>query len=328
RTAFFAQNPGGDPRSQFPNVHWVQFRASEFWVSNGEVNALADYLPDPAAADTMTREELLPVLQKMRSGTMHNAGNPYGLNIQVNSGFFEPIITDRADTEGMATSWLEYLSEAGGEVKALDNATAAEGMNRYAGLLSRNACHFAPFSWHRWEEYHNQAVDHAQQHFASRSASIPLNSIPKDTEEHARQAILNNGYADHFLQDSFAAGHLVNKTLVMQWWVDYVNQEATDIPFTDYQIVRRGAPDSDVRARMGSAQQRNIAGQGLYHQQPTEGWTDEMDRAVGTSPTDPQSAQERQDRYQREAGSGVTGVDEADREANYQAYLDRVTANG
>jgi hypothetical protein len=321
RTAFFAQNPGGDPRTKFPNVRWIQFSTSELWVSNGEVNALADYLPDPGAADSMTRDELLPVLQKMRSGTMHNTGNPYGMNIQVNSGFFEPIITDRADTDGMATSWLEYISEAGGEVKALDNATAAEGMNRYAGLLSRNACHFAPFSWHRWEEYHNQAVEHAQQHFASRNASIPLNSVPKDTEEHARQAILNNGYADHFLQDSFAAGHLVNKTLVMQWWVDYVNQEATDIPFTDYQIVRRGAPDSDVRARMGSARQRNIAGQELYHRPPTEGWTDEMDREVGISPTDPQSAQERRDRYQREGGSGVTGVDEADREANYQAYL-------
>jgi hypothetical protein len=321
RTAFFAQNPGGDPRGKFPDIRWIQFHTSELWVSNGEVNALADYLPDPAAADTMTREELIPVLQKMRSGTMHNTGNPYGLNIQVSGGFGGPVVTDRADTEGMATNWMEYISEAGGEVKALDNATEGAGLNRYAGLLSRNACHFAPFSWHRWEEYINSALQHAQQHFSSRSQCIPLNAFPKDTEEHARQAILNSGYADHFLEDSFAAGHLVNKTLVMQWWVDYVNQEATDIPFTDYQIVRRGAPDADVRARMGSAQQRNIAGQSLYNRPPAEGLDDELDREAGSGPTDPQSAQERQDYYQREGGSGVTGVDAADREANYQAYL-------
>ena len=27
------------------------------------------------------------------------------------------------------------------------------------------------------------------------------------------------GYADHFLRDSFAAGHLVNKTLLIQWYI-------------------------------------------------------------------------------------------------------------
>jgi hypothetical protein len=321
RTNFFAQNPAGDPRGQFPDVRWIQFRGSSLWASNGEVNALADYLPDPSAADTMTREELVPVLQKMRSGTMHNAGNDYGLNNQVVGGPFTPMIVDAAETQGMATSWVEYLSSAGGEVKAIDNATAEEGTNRYAGLLSRNACHFAPFSWHRWEEYHNQAVDHARQHFASRTDTIPLGSVPTNTEEHARQAILNNGYADHFLQDSFAAGHLVNKTLVMQWWVDYVNKEATNIPFTGLQIVRRGAPDADVRSRMGSAAQPGIAGEALYNRPPAEGPADDRDRRAGTGPTDPQSAQERRDRDGRESGSGVVGTDEADREANYQAYL-------
>ena len=29
------------------------------------------------------------------------------------------------------------------------------------------------------------------------------------------------GYADHFVQDSFAPGHLANKTLVMQWFVEW-----------------------------------------------------------------------------------------------------------
>jgi hypothetical protein len=315
RTNFFAQNPDGDPRAKFPNVRWIQFRNSGLWVTNGEVNALGDYLPDPAAADTMLRSELLPVLQKMRSMTMKMS------NTQEVEGPFGPLPADNNDAEGMATSWLEYLSDAAGDVKAIDNATAAEGTNRYQGLLSRNACHFAPFSWHRWEEYHNQAMEHARLHFASRTSTVPLNSVPRDTEEHARQAILNNGYADHFLQDSFAAGHLVNKTLVMQWWVDYVNQEAIHVPFTDHQIIRRGAPDEDVRERMGSAKQQGIAGREYYHRPPTEGPDDEWDRVAGSGPTDPQSAQERSDRGGRESGSGVTGDGEFDREENYQAYL-------
>lgn len=221
----------------------------------------------------------------------------------------------------MATHWMEFLTEAGGEVKALDEATAGAGTNRYAGLLSRNACHFAPFSWHRWEEDHNQAAGEARQHFASRTSTAPLQDVPKEIEAHARQSILLNGYGDHFLEDSFAAGHLVNKTLVMQWWVDYLNQTDIEIPGTDVHIIRRGQPDPDVMARMGSAVQTGIAGRALYVRPPTDTPTDRSDRELGNAPTDPQTAQERTDRERRLSGSGVTGADSAELEANYQAYL-------
>jgi hypothetical protein len=152
---------------------------------------------------------------------------------------------------------------------------------------------------------------------------VPIKDVPKDTEEHARQALLKGGYADHFLQDSFAAGHLVNKTLVMQWWVDYLNQAAVSIPYTNYQIVRRGQPDADVMSRMGSAAQPGVAGRSLYDDTPNSlsTNTNAEDRIAGTGVTDPQSAQERTGRQRRLEGSGVTGYDDADREANYQAYL-------
>jgi hypothetical protein len=304
---FFSVNPAGDPRGRFPDIRWVQLAGSGLWISNGELNALADYLPDPAAADTMSSEELVPVLQKMRSGIRGATGAEFGLRGD--------------DMRGMAFHWMEFVTEAGGEVKALDEATAGLGTDRYAGLLSRNACHFAPFSWHRWEQYHNEAAEEARAHFASRTVTAPLRDVPKDAETHARQAILKNGYGDHFLQDSFAAGHLVNKTLVMQWWVDYLNQAAVTIPFTGTQIVRRGQPDADVMARMGSAAQPGVAGRDLYDRTPASSDTNRDDREFGTGVTDPQTAQERTDRERRLSGSGVTGRDEADHEANYQAYL-------
>ena len=47
RMMFFSTDPGGDPRGRFPDVRWVQLAGSGLWVSNGELNALADYLPDP-----------------------------------------------------------------------------------------------------------------------------------------------------------------------------------------------------------------------------------------------------------------------------------------
>ena len=59
----------------------------------------------------------------------------------------------------------------------------------------------------------------------------------------------------------------------------------------------------------------------LYGSTPTGGPTNRDDRLVGTGAIDPQTAQERTDRERRVSGSGVTGADAADREANYQAYL-------
>jgi hypothetical protein len=308
RTTFFAEDPGRDPRKSFPDIRWVQLSGSGLWVSNGELNGLADYLPDPAVADGMTREQLVPVLQKMRSGIRGVAGEGAGLG-------------DNDDMHGMAFHWMEFVNDAAGEVKALDEATSPLGTNRYAGLLSRNACHFAPFSWHRWELFHNEAAEEARQHHASRKSTAPLRDVPKGAGEHARQALLKAGYADHFLQDSFAAGHLVNKTLVMQWWVDYLNEAAVSIPFTNWKIGRRGQPDEDVMRRMGSADAPELAGRGLYDETPRSKATSRDDRLHGHGVTDPQTAQERTDHQRRLEGAGVAGIDDADREADYQAYL-------
>jgi uncharacterized protein DUF4157 len=304
RMIFFSRDPGADPRQQFPDVRWIQLKGSGLWISNGELNALADYLPDPATIDGMSRDQIVPVLQKMRSGIMGTAGGEFGLH--------------GTEMAGMATHWLEYVSDAAGEVKALDQATAGEGGNRYAGLLSRNACHFAPFSWNRWAEHHNEAAEEARLHFAARSQTGPLGDVPKDAEEHARQAILKNGYGDHFLEDSFAAGHLVNKTMVMQWWVEYLQALEVPVPGTHYEIGRRGEPDADVMSRMTTAAQPGISGQ---YKPPTDDTTNRDDRLSGTGATDPQTAQERTERERRLSGSGVVGSDQAELSANYQAYL-------
>jgi hypothetical protein len=99
---FFASDPGGDPRSAFPNIRWVQLRASGLWVSYGELNALSDYLPDPTAADSMPRAQLVPVQQRMRNGIHDAAADVIGLNPTA--------------FQGAAWSWVPG---AAGEVLAL-----------------------------------------------------------------------------------------------------------------------------------------------------------------------------------------------------------------
>jgi hypothetical protein len=297
RMKFFQQDPYRDPTTRFPDVRWIKLKASGLWVSNGELNALGDYLPDPTAYDTMPANQMIPVLQKMRGMVLGSAGKEFALH-------------DDSMKGAASGSWLPG---GAGEVKDLDNATTQLGSNRYAGLVARNACHFAPFSWQRWALYHTEATEEARQHFDAGRAITRLNVVDTTAEEHQRQAMLKNGYADHFLQDSFAAGHLVNKTLVMQWFADYVRGLSWwDAPWL-------GVPSDDVLKRVGSAQQPGISGQDRYGKPPTTRASD-MDRWVGNDAIDPQSAQERYPREGRVAGSGVSGTG-AEREANYQAYL-------
>jgi hypothetical protein len=294
---FFQRNAFADPTSRFPDVRWIKLRASGLWVSNGELNALGDYLPDPGAYDTLPAATLVPVLQRMRGGIMGSAGEEFNLHDDSMSG--------AADS-----SWLPG---AAGEVRSLDAATAGLGSNRYAGLLARNACHFAPFSWQRWSLFHVEAADEARLHHQAQGATAPLRVVDTSAAEHQRQALIKNGYADHFLQDSFAAGHLVNKTLVMQWFVDYLNGlNWLDRPWF-------GMPGDNVMARMGSRAQPGVAGLDRYGRAPRQGSADD-DRWLGTDAVDPQTAQERYPRQGRVAGSGVSGTG-AEREANYQAYL-------
>jgi hypothetical protein len=79
RMKFFQNNPRANPTTRFPDVTWIKLRASELWVSNGELNALGDYLPDPGAYDPLTAEQLIPVLQKMRGVIMGSAGKEFNL---------------------------------------------------------------------------------------------------------------------------------------------------------------------------------------------------------------------------------------------------------
>jgi hypothetical protein len=51
-------------------------------------------------------------------------------------------------------------------------------------------------------------------------------------------AWMSQGYSEHFLQDSFAAGHLVNKTLVMQWFIEWAATNVKHWPIADWDNVK------------------------------------------------------------------------------------------
>jgi hypothetical protein len=273
---------------------------------------MADYLP--SNLDELSRDVVEPVVQRMRRLTAAQHLKTLGM-------YGENEFAGEAEAGG----W-EFI-EAVGIEKAMDEATSGLGVDRYFGMVQRNACHFAPESWHRWARFHEEASDHARAYFHGKTEKVPVTSIDNSQEEHLRQAWLNNGYGDHFLQDSFAAGHLINKTLVMQWFVDYVNGLSSKwwdllgrMWWGDDTKPWYGMPSDAVMANMGTKQQPNIAGTGLYHP-PTDAGTTSMDRELGDTPTDPQTARERETHEERMAGSGVVATAGQTREQNYQTYL-------
>jgi hypothetical protein len=101
-------------------------------------------------------------------------------------------------------------------------------------------------------------------------------------------AFLASLAADHFLQDSYAAGHLINKTLVMQWYVELLAESR--IPYRD-QNELAGLTVSRQPALHGPEHYRRTAASG----------------AALCRPWDPQRAAEAPTLEERIEASGVTG---------------------
>jgi hypothetical protein len=178
--------------------------------------------------------------------------------------------------------------------------------NWYASVLARNASHFAPFSWYRWHSFHLAA-----RALISRSATAD----GPEREALRRRARIYAGYADHFLQDSFAAGHLINKTLVIQWYIEWLAASGVSYPYRD------------VLDALTVARQPLLHGPGHYDRAAarlfgvTTERRDDRGGAVPGAPWDPQDVADAPTLEMRIAASGVTGGTSAERRAAYAAYL-------
>ena len=270
-------------RTVCPWIRTLRLGPDRVLATYGEVNALPDYLANAPALESLDEGHLLPILQTIRQEGYNNLSRlRSGSDPQA---FFARSASPPYDFE-MVTRLVKW--------DELDELTRDLGVLRedhFRGLLARNACHFAPFSWYRWETSHLVARDLAKQAHATGDA------------EPARRAWTFAGYADHFLQDSFAAGHLVNKTLIMQWFVEWAAGQDL-VPVADLNVI----------SAMTTERQPHLAGFELYD----DGYT-------GPS-VDPQTAQERPTAEDRRRASGLV-LDPAENEhAVYQKYL-RFLAN-
>ena len=259
--------------SDFPDLRPLRLRGSGLVVTYGELNTLADYLASPAELDRMPEQSLLPILQQVRQegyAWVTWVIEDKWLDKRVVFGGFEGSVADTLGNDTADAIW---------ETHKLDGFTQAfgpKGIDHYSGLLARNACHFAPHSWYRWEQFHLQA----------RALAVEAFHATGDRKDRLTNlAWIHHGYADHFLHDSFAAGHLINKTLVMQWYLDWVGNTWTPVP------------DWDLVKFMTLARQPDLAGRPLY--------SAFLNPAARGDVRDPQTASEHWSLARRTEVSGV-----------------------
>ena len=113
-------------------------------------------------------------------------------------------------------------------------ALVGQKATAYDAGLGRNACHFAPESWHSWAACHTKARALGRQAWDLTAEANDMtnglsdrmrSALRVNAEATAGRALIENGFGDHFLEDSYAAGHLINKTQIMQWYVQWLDTQ-------------------------------------------------------------------------------------------------------
>jgi hypothetical protein len=290
---------GARLRGVHPGLDLVRLPGSGLTVTVGELNVLPDYLGRPEEIENAPLAFLGPLIQSVRSWSAAELGRPpgswYPVPRLLPGSLRYPLLGPLAETAEIAV------------ITALGRRLGFAAASWYASVLARNACHFAPFSWYRWHAFHLAA------------RSLIERSVAVDGQEREAlrlRARVYAGYADHFLQDSFAAGHLVNKTLVLQWYIEWLAENGVSYPHRD------------VLDRLTVARQPLLHGPGHYDRAAARAFASapggRLSGRAGAAPGPPWDPQDLADApalEERIAASGVTGDSDAERRAAYEAYL-------
>ena len=255
-------------------------------VTYGEMNTLADFYGSVDELKMADPTKRWNVAQSVRNQSFEKLLSVYmGLTKKT-----EKEAKEKLGVEGLTfTGSFDITDAIKGEVAQMmvDKKGQLDKYSAYGATLARNACHFAPESWHSWEDYHDKArkvakeafdiadkaedtpeEDQTGEHLQLSSPmgegalssmlgmvgsmklggfnplspmSKPKTTVPKSSggktlkdkiDEKVNEALMINGFGDHYLQDSYAAGHLINKTQVMQWFVQWLDKNPEKLTYT------------------------------------------------------------------------------------------------
>jgi len=151
-------------------------------------------------------------------------------------------------------TWAHYHAQAialAQQAKNLDDQAAIERQREAAapqGAAPQNPANQAPAPG-----FFTRLFGRAQQ---AQAPTKPQSAILTEQAEAKRnEALLANGFGDHYLQDSYASGHLINKTQIMQWFVEWLDAHPDKWTYT---------ADTNWRAMQNMATQPGLSDAGQY----------------------------------------------------------------
>lgn len=219
-------------------------------VTYGELNTLADFYGSVEELQRADPDKVRNVVQSVRNQSYQ----------QLSAYMKEQrpdVETPKQEFEGS----FNITDQVAGEVMQMkqDKKGATDDTEKYGATLARNACHFAPESWHSWEDYHHRALAAAADSHRLRTDGQTAAADKKQNE-----ALLLNGFGDHYLQDSYASGHLINKTQIMQFYVEWLDTHpSTWTPSSEGRMTY--ARDTTLRTFQGMGyRQPGLTDQGQY----------------------------------------------------------------
>jgi hypothetical protein len=223
-----------DGHYEVPMVWIPTLNDTAVLCSYAELNTLPDMFGDIKDLELQPPEAIIRMLQGVRMRSY----------LELEKMYYE-IGGKREHLKGRPQnpSFKDAIGFTGkqGGLKAIpeyEKATKIDGKFTPANAsaaLARNACHFAPATWQVWADHHDAARDAAYEAYLLSQKGTRVNNPFEDpkTEDDVKdqayltnKALLLNGFGDHFLQDAFAAGHLIDKTRVMQWFFEWVKTDS------------------------------------------------------------------------------------------------------
>jgi hypothetical protein len=256
-------------------------------VSYSEMNTMPDLFGNPEAIAKTPKAKVLALLQgvrqqlyielsNLRKELFGQAHNDLHNSVKVDDDF--------ATAQGpRAQQGTELGEKAFGAYEKrtemqVNSATKRKGdeHEEYFAALERNACHFAPESWAQWRRYHQDALTDARASAMAKKLAAGKGRTPEEKEvlekkaaDLANEALIKNSFGEHYLQDSFAAGHLIDKTKIMQWFTLWLEKNGKGLGSGDTAIAQwnmtvhaagmdltsnpQALHDSGVRNELGSA---------------------------------------------------------------------------
>lgn len=228
-------------------------------VSYSEINTLPDLFGNPEAIAKTPKSKVLGLLQGVRQQAYIELDNMYKELFGESRNVLHNRLLPDGDFEGARGPRAQAVNEKAYEIRMesqvnSDTTRKGEESDAYFAALERNACHFFPENRVQWIGYHKKARDLASAAATEREAADLLKqggankeaeALEKRAGELGNQAMLQNAFGEHYLQDAYAGGHLVNKTAIMQWFVQWLDSNgglgSTDLGESQFAMAKHAA---------------------------------------------------------------------------------------